>query len=165
MQFTHVHKHTSALYQMPTCTHARTHKYTNAQSGSRVNPVDKEILQLCIKEDTEASNYSNCASCHNSNMAVHMLYSINQETATCLLPHTIVWWPVKIIYHDKISHIPKAKNRCVYCKQQIPLECIECIYLFIYFQNCTVRVICWHQVAECDSWNLVNLTWTLKCSL
>lgn len=47
-----------------------------------MNPVDKEILQLCIKEDTEASNYSNCASCHNSNMAMHMLYAINQESAT-----------------------------------------------------------------------------------
>lgn len=40
------------------------------------------MVQLCIKEDTEVRNYSNCASCHNSNMAMHMLFLINQETAT-----------------------------------------------------------------------------------
>lgn len=146
MQSAHVHKHTPNLSPKHTCPntsslHTQTHK--NTQNGSKVNPVDKEILQLCIKEDTEASNYSNCASCHNSNMAVHMLYSINQESATCLPRHrAVVWWLAKIIYPDKISHNSKAKkNWSVHCEQQIPLECIECIYNFskLYF-------VCCHQV-------------------
>lgn len=80
----------------------------NSQNGRKVNPVDKEILQLCIKEDTQASNYSNGASCHISNMTMHTPYSINQETATCLSQHrAAVWW--KIIYANKISHNSKAK--------------------------------------------------------
>lgn len=60
---------------------------SNSQNGHKVNPADKEILQLFIKEDTRASNYSNGASCHTSNMTVHTPYSINQETATCLAQH------------------------------------------------------------------------------
>lgn len=91
MQSAHVHKPTQlllfpffflerymALHIQPPQTNC------NSQNGHKVNPVDKEILQLFIKEDTRASNYSNGASCHNSNMTVRTPYSINQETATCL---------------------------------------------------------------------------------
>lgn len=70
-----------ALHIQPPQTNCKS------QNGHKVNPVDKEILQLFIKEDTRASNYSNGASCHNSNMTVRTPYSINQETATCLSQH------------------------------------------------------------------------------
>ena len=106
---THKHTHTHTLYQ--THLFALTHTNTGRKEGSKLNPVDKEILQLCIKEDTEESNYSPCASCHSSNMLVHMLHSINQGSATCLPLHrTGVWWLVELIHPRRWASTAKQQS-------------------------------------------------------
>lgn len=66
----------------PSSAHTQTHKQSKQEQSE---PCWQRMVQLCIKEDKEVRNYSNCASCHNSNMAMHMLYPINQETATFAL--------------------------------------------------------------------------------
>lgn len=111
----------------PSSAHTQTHKQSKQEQSE---PCWQRMVQLCIKEDTEVRNYSNCASCHNSNMAMHMLFLINQETATFASAPSCILATGENNLTKLVTTQKQKKNGSVYCKQQIPLEFVEWSYDF-----------------------------------
>lgn len=125
-------------YQLQTCMCAHillpgshTHAHTGKSKQERTEPGWQRMVQLCIKEDTEVHNYSNCASCHNTNTAALMLYPINQESVTFASAQSCIVLTGKNNL-TKLVTTPKQKKKkkgFVCCKQQIPTEYAEWIYI------------------------------------